>query len=89
MYDRFKPRGPIKSSKPDAGNANIRSVPVFGVVKDNVDPVRMGRIQVYLLDLGGDDQDNADTWITVGQLPTFYGYTQPRGGNNPEDYGTY
>jgi hypothetical protein len=89
MWDYFKPRGPIKSSKPDAGNANIRSVPVFGVVKDNVDPVRMGRIQVYLLDLGGDDQNNEDTWITVGQLPTFYGYTQPRGGKNPEDYGTY
>lgn len=89
MDDYFKPRGTIKSSKPDAGDANIRSVPVFGVVKDNVDPVRMGRIQVYLLDLGGDDQDNEDTWITVGQLPTFYGFTQPRGGNNPEDYGTY
>jgi hypothetical protein len=89
MDDYFKPRGTIKSSKPDAGDANIRSVPVFGVVKDNVDPVRMGRIQVYLLDLGGDDQDNEDTWITVGQLPTFYGYTQPRGGNGPEDYGTY
>jgi hypothetical protein len=89
MYDYFKPRGPIKSSKPDAGNANIRSVPVFGVVKDNVDPVRMGRIQVYLLDLNGEDQDNADSWITVGQLPNFYGYTQPRGGKDPTDYGTY
>jgi len=89
MYDYFKPRGPIKSSEPDAGNANIRSVPVFGVVKDNVDPVRMGRIQVYLLDLNGQDQDNADSWITVGQLPNFYGYTQPRGGNQREDYGTY
>ena len=89
MDDYFKPRGTIKSSKPDAGDANIRSVPVFGVVKDNVDPVRMGRIQVYLLDLGGDDQDNEDTWITVGQLPTFYGFTQPRGGNDPTDYGTY
>jgi hypothetical protein len=89
MFDRFKPRGPIKSSKPDAGNANIRSVPVFGVVKDNVDPVRMGRIQVYLLDLGGEDQNDADSWITVGQLPNFYGYTAPRGGNKPEDYGTY
>jgi hypothetical protein len=89
MDDYFKPRGTIKSSKPDAGDANIRSVPVFGVVKDNVDPVRIGRIQVYLLDLGGDDQDNEDTWITVGQLPTFYGFTQPRGGKDPEDYGTY
>jgi len=89
MYDYFKPRGPIKSSEPDAGNANIRSVPVFGVVKDNVDPVRMGRIQVYLLDLNGQDQDNADSWITVGQLPNFYGYTQPRAGKEKDDFGTY
>jgi len=89
MQDYFKPRGPIKSSKPDAGKANIRSVPVFGVVKDNVDPVRMGRIQVYLLDLNGEDQDDADSWITVGQLPNFYGYTAPRASNKPDDFGTY
>jgi hypothetical protein len=89
MQDYFKPRGPIKSSKPDAGKANIRSVPVFGVVKDNVDPVRMGRIQVYLLDMNGEDQDDADSWITVGQLPNFYGYTAPRASKEPDDFGTY
>ncbi len=51
MYDEIKPRGASKGSDPNSGGAVIRETPVFGIVKDNVDPTRSGRIQVYISDL--------------------------------------
>lgn len=97
MEDFFKPRGSLKGSRPDAGNANIRSVPVFAVVKDNVDPVRSGRLRVYIADFSGDDPDNADSWVTVNYMTPFYGRTNgnpPNTGygnykNNPHSYGMW
>ncbi len=83
----FKPRGATSASKPDAGGAVLRSVPVFGVVKDNIDPIRSGRLRVYIADFGGQDPNDADSWITVNYMTPFYGLTQ---GDAPkEGYGTY
>lgn len=85
--DEFLPRGSTKASKPTAGGANIRSVPVIGIVKNNIDPIRAGRIQVYLLDNSGTDPDDSDSWKTVNYLSTFFGFT--RGSSSDEGYGTY
>jgi len=85
--DVFKPKGATKSSQPDAGGANARTVPVFGIVKDNIDPTRSGRLQVYISDFGGDDPDNRDNWISVSYMTPFFGYTQPDA--NESGYGTY
>ncbi len=83
----FKPRGATSASKPDSGGAVLRSVPVFGVVKDNIDPIRSGRLRVYISDFGGQDPDDAESWITVNYMTPFYGLTQ---GDSPkEGYGTY
>ena len=83
----FKPRGATSASKPDAGGAVLRSVPVFGVVKDNIDPIRSGRLRVYIAEMGGQDPNDADSWITVNYMTPFYGLTQ---GDSPkEGYGTY
>ena len=83
----FKPRGATSASKPDAGGAVLRSVPVFGVVKDNIDPIRSGRLRVYLADIGGQDPDDADSWVSVNYMTPFYGLTE---NNAPkEGYGTY
>ena len=83
----FKPRGATKASKPDAGGAVLRSVPVFGVVKDNIDPIRSGRLRVYIAEMGGQDPNDADSWVTVNYMTPFYGATQ---GDAPkEGYGTY
>lgn len=84
MDDVFKTAGATKAGKPDAGGAVIRNVPVFGVVKNNVDPTRAGRIQVYISDLGGDDPDNPDNWATVSYMSPFYGYVEPTAGENTE-----
>jgi len=96
-YDEIKPRGSTKASRPDAGGAVLRSVPLFGVVKDNIDPIRSGRLQVYISDLGGLDPDDSNSWVTVSYMTPFYGVTTPSAANtgygeytkNPNSYGMW
>ena len=86
-HNVFKPRGATSGSKPDAGGAVLRTVPVFGVVKDNIDTIRSGRLRVYIADMGGQDPNDSNSWITVNYMTPFYGLTQ---GDAPkEGYGTY
>jgi hypothetical protein len=84
-----KPTGVTKASKNTAGGAPLRSEPVLATVKNNVDPVRQGRIQVFIDDLNGPDPDDSKSWITVGYMSPFYGRTY---GSAPQtgygDYGT-
>ena len=97
MYDEIKPRGAIKGSNPDAGGAVLREVPVFAVVKDNIDPTRSGRLQVYVSDIGSQDPDDANGWVTVKYMSPFYGMTEGSGGkatygnylDNPHSYGVW
>jgi hypothetical protein len=96
-YDEIKPRGSTKASQPDAGGAVLRSVPLFGIVKDNIDPVRSGRLQVYISDLGGQNPNDSTSWVTVSYMTPFYGVTIPSGANtgfgeytkNPNSYGMW
>ena len=96
-YDEIKPRGSTKASQPDAGGAVLRSVPLFGVVKDNIDPIRSGRLQVYISDLGGQDPNDSASWVTVSYMTPFYGVTTPSSANtgygeyikNPNSYGMW
>ena len=96
-YDEIKPRGSTKASRPDAGGAVLRSVPLFGIVKDNIDPIRSGRLQVYISDLGGVDPDDSNSWVTVSYMTPFYGVTTPSSANtgwgeyikNPNSYGMW
>ena len=95
--DDFKPKGRAKASKPDAGGGAIRSEPVFGVVKDNIDPTRSGRLQVYISDFGAPNPDDSSSWVTVGYMSPFYGRTTPSGPqtgfgdyvSNPHSYGMW
>ena len=88
-YDEIKPTGGTRASKPDAGGANIRSVPVLAVVKDNIDTTRAGRIRVYISDFGSGNDNNSSSWITVSYMSPFYGLTQATGPGGKDDYGTY
>ena len=96
-YDGFKPRGATKASKADAGGAVLRNLPLFGVVKNNIDPIRSGRLQVYISDLGSSDPDDSTSWSTVSYMSPFYGVTTPSGANtgwgeyikNPHSYGVW
>ncbi len=84
----FKPSGQVKAFQPDAGGATARSVPVLGIVKDNIDPTRQGRIKVYLSESNStNDPDNRDNWVTVSYLSPFFGKTIP---DAPTDnFGSY
>ena len=96
-YDGFKPRGATKASKADAGGAVLRNLPLFGIVKNNIDPIRSGRLQVYISDLGASDPDDSNSWTTVSYMSPFYGVTTPSAANtgwgeytkNPNSYGMW
>ena len=85
--DIIKASGTTKASKPDRGGGNIREVPVFGIVKNNIDPTRSGRLEVYISDLGSEAPDQGDAWITVSYMPPFYGFVQPTAPDT--GYGTF
>ena len=51
--------------------------PFVGVVKNNVDSIRSGRLWVYIEQFSGDNpEDNASGWRLVNYLPPFYGVTE-------------
>jgi hypothetical protein len=59
----------------------------LAVVKNNIDPTRSGRLQVYISDFGAPDPDDSSSWITVGMMVPFFGYTEGSGGT--DGYGSY
>jgi hypothetical protein len=69
----------------------------IGVVKNNVDSTRSGRLQVYVQHRGAADPNNQNNWQTVIYCPPFYG-TTPAGNQagtgaftqgNPQSYGMW
>lgn len=66
----------------DTPGIRLDSGPYIGIVKNNFDPTRSGRLQIYIPDLGG-DEDNAYNWRTVGYASPFMGSTyQPATSKN-------
>ena len=53
--------------------------PYIGVVKNNVDATRSGRLQVYIEQFAGQNPEDASNWRTVSYLPPFYGSTNNLG----------
>lgn len=95
--DILKLTGATKASRPDRGGGIIKSEAVIGVVKDNIDPVRMGRVRVYLADFSGTNPDDSNNWVTVSYLSPFYGLTPSTSSGeghgdfvgNPHSYGMW
>ena len=88
--DTFKPKGPSKLTKPDSGGAATKQYPIIGVVKDNIDPTRSGRIRVALQDGKGPvAPDSASGWVTVQHLTTFFGVVRANAGKDSENLGSY
>ena len=58
----------------DATGTRVDPYPYIGIVKNNLDPTRSGRLQVYIPDLGG-PEDDPKNWRTVGYASPFMGYT--------------
>jgi hypothetical protein len=97
MENIIKPKGALKSQKPESGGAVLRQLPMLGVVKDNVDPTRQGRIRVFISALGGKDPDDERNWTPILFMSPFYGNLYPSGGKtgngdfktNPASYGMW
>ena len=70
-------RGVPTNYKQDRGGVPAQFGPFTGVVKNNVDPTRSGRLQVYIDVFSGGDPDDPTKWTTVSYLPSFYGSTAP------------
>lgn len=50
--------------------------PFIGIVKNNVDPTRSGRLQVFLAGMGGVEEEPTH-WVTVRYASPFFGMTDP------------
>jgi hypothetical protein len=81
-------RGTPGNYKPNRGGVPAEFGPFAGVVMNNVDPTRSGRLQVYIETFSGGDMNDDTKWTTVKYLPNFYGYTPP-GNTAKEGVGTY
>lgn len=67
----------------DKGGTVVTPGPLVGVVKNNIDPTRSGRIQVYLETYGGDPEDSS-AWRTLNYMSPYLGITN----QNNKSYGT-
>jgi hypothetical protein len=89
--------GQPRNYKMDRGGMPTEMGPFIGIVKNNVDPTRSGRLQVYIELFGGSNPNDASLWRTVNYCPPFYGAT-PAGASagtgafqqgNPQSYGMW
>ena len=71
--------GQPKSYKFDRGGMPTEFGPFIGVVKNNIDPTRQSRLQVYIEQFGGSNPDDPSQWRTVSYCPPFYGATPKSG----------
>ena len=58
----------------EASGTRVEPYPYVGIVKNNLDPTRSGRLQVFIPDLGG-PPDDPNNWRTVSYASPFQGYT--------------
>lgn len=80
------------------GTGGNKTAPVIGIVKDNIDPTRSGRIKVLLSDKSiPTNSDDSGNWVTVSYLSNFFGMVKPTAGQtglgdytaNPSSYGEW
>lgn len=76
-----------RTSKPKfttpEGTISLKHGVYQGVVRDNVDAQKMGRLQVWVPEFGG-NPTNSNDWITVSYCSPFAGATDPEQlGNDP------
>ena len=90
-------RGRGQGYKFDRGGNPTEFGPFIGEVMNNVDPVRSGRLQVYIEQFAGDNKDDDSLWRTVSYAPPFYGSVSQSGTDtgsgtfvgNPQSYGMW
>lgn len=82
--------------KEGAAGTRVDPYPYIGIVKNNVDPTRAGRLQVWIADFGGDANDPSN-WRTVSYASPYMGTTNTQTTKNetnvwtecPQTYGMW
>ena len=65
---------PKWADRDSATGVKLDTAVFVGIVKNNLDPARSGRLQVWIPDLGG-QEDDSKTWRTVSYASPFFGST--------------
>jgi len=60
-----------------ADGIRINPGPYIGTVKNTIDPLRSGRLQVFIDEFGG-DEDDSSSWRTLSYCSPFFGHTDPK-----------
>jgi hypothetical protein len=59
--------------------------PFIGIIKNNADPARAGRLAVWVPAIGGDEND-ADKWFIVRYASPFFGSTLGLNGDDTKNF---
>lgn len=83
MSDRIKSKKiPDWANRANTSAAKLDPGPYIGIVKNNFDNTRSGRLQVWIPDLGG-DENNPRFWYAVSYVSPYMGMTfQPDASKN-------
>jgi len=88
MADFFDPRRVSGSyDKDKTPGIKLDSGPFVGIVKNNTDAARLGRLKVYIPDIGGDEAVSS-SWFTVTYASPFYGQTTGTDSSADSNFGT-
>lgn len=68
-------RGRPNNYKMDRGGVPAEFGPFYGIVKNNIDPTRTGRLQVFIDVFADGSKDDPSKWTSVSYLPSFFGST--------------
>ena len=87
MSDKFNGKRVPNWANPDKiDGRRLDAATYIGIVKNNVDPIRSGRLQVWIPEFGGSQNDttenNAVFWRTVNYASPYFGSTQPQASAN-------
>ena len=102
-YNIIRTKGRSQQYKFDRGGMPTEMGPFIGIVTNNIDPTRAGRLQVWINQFGASNPDGSpdlsdpSTWRTVSYIPPFYGSTPHTGTNqgvgtftgNQQSYGMW
>ena len=72
-------RGRPGNYKLSRGGVPSEGGPFLGIVMNNIDPTRAGRLQVFITNFNDGDMTDDTKWTTVDYLPSFYGATPKAG----------
>ena len=71
---------PKWADRDSATGVKLDTAVFVGIVKNNLDPARSGRLQIWIPDLGG-QEDDSKNWRTVSYASPFFGSTAPGAAN--------